>query len=226
MCGWFSFDADEFRFWTRYPAKMVIYDAEAEEFVPMLTSGGLQVNSTLHPWVITRVRTLQNCKCKKLDRRIRGLRDARAGAQQLFAGYRSIYAHRVQSRDEEIRARGTNIECNGGAGVVQGNSTAETERIGGTDTLGTGLGVGRSVTFSTIVIDDDGSSNDSDYVGGDDSTESSEDEGDEMDLDELEEDELEEDVEEAAVEVATIFLDLTNVSGMSVDDNERTDIDE
>lgn len=84
---------------------MEIFNAEAEEFIPMFHSGGLEVDSVLHPWIIIRARSLQDRECKGLTERIRRLLESRTGAQQLLAGYSSIYANKVDDRKRETTGR-------------------------------------------------------------------------------------------------------------------------
>lgn len=195
--GWFSFrDTPELRFWTRYPiVELALFDAEAEEFIPIFHSGGLQVNFALHPWIIIRARTLKDRECKDLDSRIRRLMDARAGAQQLLAGYKSIFALRGKSGNGGIGGGHTNVEHGVRVGIARSNSVAETEQIGSDGAL-------RAGTTSTMVIDID------EFFGSDGSGST---EG-EMEMDELEEDEGD------ATAEAMVARDLTNVASMSTGD--------
>lgn len=194
---------EEYRFGTDHRSiEMSIFDAEGEDFILMFDAGGLKVNSTLHPWVIVRVCTLQDRECKDLARRIRRLLDACAGAQQLLAGYRSLYAIR-----DERGARGTAsmapMAVSYRAGITEATGT---QRSGGISRSGT--------SFLAMVIDIDNFSSGSDYADEGDSGDSTEDDSDGMELDEMELDELlEEDKLESAAEAATVVDHLT--SGMT-----------
>lgn len=224
MGGWFSFSkSEQFHFWTGYPRiEMEIFDAELDEFIPMFTSGGLEVDSVSHPWIIVRARTLQDRECKDLTERIGSLSKSRAGARELLAGYGSIFANKVDvekkraTRTDGGRRTAVGVGRRIAAGVDHGNpdiaqpdtSAAEPQEIGGISRSGT--------AFSLMVIDVDKSSSGSDYVEEDGSTDSSDsdEDSDEMDMDE-EMKGLKDDGTETVADIAAIARDLTSTAGMS-----------
>lgn len=59
----------------------MIYDAETGAFVPLITTGGLLVSAELHPWVIIRTSTLEDCECPYLQGCIRRLMESRMRAR-------------------------------------------------------------------------------------------------------------------------------------------------
>lgn len=65
---------------------MLIYDFDTDEFIPLLTSGGLEVNEALHPLVLIRSDKLFEEECLGLDQCIRHIINFRAEAENAVFG--------------------------------------------------------------------------------------------------------------------------------------------
>lgn len=177
--GWFAFSRNQtFLDETGYRkdgSGLMIYDIDSGEFIPLLTGGGLEIDSIWHPWVIIRLRQLRECQCCEL-------RDSIAHLIEIRRNIWSILGEdypRFPDGPAKTQVKGAG-SGSGGAGPQRGNAVPEGGSIahaGGEtghevivieddsdddmEVVVTVVG-GNNGTIRRMVIDDD--SSDSDYV--------------------------------------------------------------
>lgn len=169
----------------------MMYDAEAEEFVPLITEGGLQVDPVLHPFIIIRARHVPEHKCPWLLGSIKHLMNTRRAAQEKFDADVGL-----EGGDARFGPMGVGVDT---GPVDEEANTPTFLNLSDIDT--------RSDVRVMILFDED--ENDPDYVC-ESSVESSSDE--EMSISDEEDEAIETDLEDEI----EVVIDLTHLSSDSI----------
>lgn len=206
---------------------LMIYDVDAGEFVPLLTGGGLEIDSMWHPWVIIRLRQLRECQCSNLRESINHLIEIHRDIWEILGKEYLRFPDgpakpKVPSVGSGLGGVGPQPEntsgCTRDVDSGEGGSVAGPGKFGAghevividddsdddMEVVVTAVG-GEKRTFRTMVIDDDAS--DSDYVDQGSGAESSGGEEGEVETDRGESTKVEEEATETDVDEEQMVFD-------------------